>query len=174
MRGRRRVVKLTAAFKNTDRVARALRKMKQEAEREALKALKKGATEIRNEAVRLIRNPPKTGIVYGNAAAKHDAAISKIMGTKRNKRLGVIHQASAPGQAPAWDTGHLAGSINVASDASTKTVTIKVLADYGARLEFGTRNIKPRPFLRPAIEAKKHLLPKHIRDSFRVVKPTKG
>lgn len=65
-----------------------------------------------------------------------------------------IHRASAPGESPATDTGFLATAIRARETEETAT-TIKgqVVADakYAAALEFGTRKIKPRPFLAPAL-----------------------
>ena len=52
--------------------------------------------------------------------------------------------------------------------------TVVVSANYAMALEFGTRNMEERPFMRPAIENNKHLLPSGIKDAFSVAKPKKG
>lgn len=78
-------------------------------------------------------------------------------GTGRTYRTGYktephrTHQASAPGDAPAVNTGRLRQSITA--------VQIKPLhwrvgtnVDYALFLEFGTRRMAPRPFLRPAAD----------------------
>lgn len=66
-------------------------------------------------------------------------------------RGGRSHQASAPGEPPAVDTGFLINSIqtDVKSDAEA---TITIAAEYAEALEFGTSKIEPRPFVRPAID----------------------
>src|SRR5262245_6267985 len=63
------------------------------------------------------------------------------------KRGNRTHQASAPGEAPAIDTGNLANSIQVEFPNQT-TGIVTVGAEYGQVLE----TIKKRPFVRPAIE----------------------
>lgn len=60
------------------------------------------------------------------------------------------HQASAPGEAPASDTGKLVGSI-VASNKGAHVI-IEARSAYARMLEYGTRKIAPRPFFMPAIE----------------------
>ena len=62
-----------------------------------------------------------------------------------------IHQASAPGEVPANDRGTLADSIEVEVDPIQFNLTIAALADHAPDLEYGTRWMLPRPFLRPAL-----------------------
>lgn len=64
-----------------------------------------------------------------------------------------LHQASAPGEAPAIDTGNLANSIDTAQDVRTRWVTYTNV-EYAPHLEFGApnANIAPRPFFAPAAE----------------------
>jgi HK97 gp10 family phage protein len=61
---------------------------------------------------------------------------------------GELHQASAPGQAPAIDTGNLAGGIEAQADGRGKAVAYAT-AEYAAGLEFGTRKMAARPFFTP-------------------------
>lgn len=59
-------------------------------------------------------------------------------------------QASAPGEAPAVQTGRLYGSIEVVKDQPLSRIIIAT--DRKAHLlELGTRSMAPRPFLRPAL-----------------------
>lgn len=62
------------------------------------------------------------------------------------------HQASAPGEMPAIDTGALAASIEVAPDGDGALVATD--KDYAPPLEFGApaANLLPRPFFGPAAE----------------------
>lgn len=71
---------------------------------------------------------PKTGAVYG------------------------AHQASAPGEAPAIDTGNLVNSILIEMTGDLEA-TVSVGAEYAAPLELGTTTMAPRPFAGPAAEA---------------------
>jgi hypothetical protein len=75
---------------------------------------------------------PKTGRVY-----------------KRGKKL--THRASAPGEAPANDLGFLAQSIKI-EITQQNTVSLRALAPYAIHLEYGSRKMAARPFLRPAGE----------------------
>lgn len=71
------------------------------------------------------------------------------------------HQASAPGEPPAEDTGRLRATIRMVLTRTASLIVGKVLAggkmgvDYAAALEFGVQNtegIEARPFLRPALK----------------------
>lgn len=61
---------------------------------------------------------------------------------------GKRHQSSAPGQAPANNTGALVRSIKVTKNG--KEATISIEKDYAIYLEFGTSKMRPRPFIIPA------------------------
>lgn len=65
-------------------------------------------------------------------------------------RRGVSHQASAPGEPPAPDTGQLRARIHhvVGRDAVGEFVEVGVNDPRAAMLEFGTRHIAPRPAFR--------------------------
>jgi phage gpG-like protein len=70
---------------------------------------------------------------------------------KRYKKGSVVHLASAPGDPPAVDSGRLRQSITVLrlSDDHYRVGTNVV---YAPLLEFGSRKVAPRPFMRPALE----------------------
>jgi hypothetical protein len=89
------------------------------------------AIEIQTDVILRINQGPKTGRIY--------------------KRGGVVHQASAPGEAPANDTGQLQASIqsNRIDRARYEVTTPLKKAGY---LEYGTRHMAPRPAWVPAIE----------------------
>ena len=61
------------------------------------------------------------------------------------------HVASAPGEAPAVDTGNLKNSLRVL-EVTDERASFGTSADYAAYLEFGTRHMAARPYLRPAAE----------------------
>ena len=67
------------------------------------------------------------------------------------KRGQKIHQASAPGEAPAIDTGLLANSIQV-TDYGRLGAMVYTNTEYAEVLELGGRRILPRPYMRPAVE----------------------
>lgn len=102
-----------------------------------LETMKPKANSIVRETAHLILNranddmaSPKSGRVYG------------------------AHQASAPGEAPAMDTGHLANSAVVEMTGETAAM-LGYNADYAPHLEFGTAKMQARPFLGPAVEAER-------------------
>lgn len=64
-----------------------------------------------------------------------------------------VHRASAPGEAPATDTGNLVNSIYTDLQGLTGTVGSRIA--YAAYLEYGTRHIARRPAWEPEIEAQK-------------------
>lgn len=96
-----------------------------------MRGLIASANDVRNTAVESILSGPKTGLIY----------------TTR----GRTHQASAPGEPPANELGNLANSITLRIDAARMVVFVNAGAKYGAALEYGTRKMSPRPYLRPAL-----------------------
>lgn len=93
------------------------------------------AEAVRSEAVSLILDSAKTGRVY--------------------HRRSVDHQASAPGEPPASDTGRLVSSIRTNYRNGGLVATISASTAYAAYLEYGTRKMAPRPFMRPALANKR-------------------
>jgi len=100
---------------------------------------------VKNDAVRRIIEPPKTGELYVGAPF----------------RIGLPpHQASAPGESPADDSGALkaSGRVDKVNDlkASVKFGGIGGV-DYARDLEFGIltgdKPLEARPYLRPALLA---------------------
>lgn len=89
------------------------------------------ALESVNDVKKAIQGPPKTGRKY--------------------QRGTVVHQASAPGQAPATDTGFLVSSI-YNEDRGYLSKAIGSRLPYAFYLEFGTRKNAPRPSWVPAVE----------------------
>ena len=61
------------------------------------------------------------------------------------------HRASAPGQAPATDTGRLVSSISQERTGHAEA-EVGSTVEYSKFLEFGTRDMDERPWLRPAVK----------------------
>ena len=93
----------------------------------AWQVIRKAAFDIEAHA-KASMSGPKSGVVYGN------------------------HQASAPGEAPAIDTGNLINSLQI-EETGDLEMTVSVNAEYAEALEFGTSKMAPRPFMEPATEA---------------------
>ena len=96
--------------------------------------------ELRSNIVRAYQRGPASGRVYQKYSPSR------------------THQASAPGEAPATDTGRLASSVEFKREGRMSASVGSQLA-YAAMLEFGTQRIEPRPAWIPAVEA--------MRDKFR-------
>ena len=114
----------------------ALKNLQNNLEEPFREVIQGGAQLIRGEAIKSIQSGPKSGRVY----------------EKYNPRR--THRASAPGQAPASDTGNLVSKITIRQDGKDKT-NVESNADYSAFLEYGTSKMEPRPFMLPAFEKSK-------------------
>lgn len=112
--------------------------LKKAAEAEAAKGLYLSGLKIEEYAKKSLAEGGKTGRVY-----------------KRGKR-GRVHVASAPGEAPATDTGRLVNSVGTKALGNGRVVQVKAggssSVGYAADLEFGTDKMAPRPFMRPALK----------------------
>lgn len=108
--------------------------IKARARQAVMRAIIRTTENVRNEAISLILNTRKSGRIY--------------------RRRGVFHQASAPGEPFASDTGRAVGSIQTRYDFETLTGTIVATDPKFPYLEFGTQKMEPRPSLRPALANK--------------------
>lgn len=113
-------------------------------------ALEDGAQNMENRAKRGIAKPPKTGRVY-----THRLLTNKKTGGIFAAEKRVPHQASAEGEWPARDTGHLDGGIRHGVVSRTKLVLeidLEAPAEYAEPLEFKPPNRGGRPFLSRAAD----------------------
>lgn len=111
-----------------------------EIEKAVMRGIVSGAEGVQDEATSLILEGEKTGRIY--------------------RRRGVTHQASAPGESPASDTGALVKSSRIIYNTTALTAQVNWSTDYSARLEFGFMGVDslgrnydqaPRPYARPAL-----------------------
>lgn len=94
---------------------------------------------------------PSLSAVVRRTAHDIEGEVKKEMrGSKSGRQYGT-HQASAPGQAPAVDTGLLINSIQVVN-VSDLTSTVGTNVEYAMGLEFGTTRVAPRPVWIPVTE----------------------
>jgi len=95
------------------------------------------------------------------AIKAHKSAVDSIQGgtkTGHEYRKGkggkIAHRASAPGEAPATDTGELVRGLRVMpSNEHTLSAFVASTAPYSWWLEFGTSQMAARPFMHPAFKA---------------------
>lgn len=128
-----------------DKIAKATQKVQASINNELDIALFASAKRVEGQAKRSILAGGKTGRIY--------------------RRRSVTHQASAPGQAPASDTGRLVNSINSYYEKAKKTAIViagRGTALYAILLEFGTRFMAPRPFMTPSLESNRDWIKNRI------------
>jgi hypothetical protein len=146
---------------NSAQVQRAMKEYGQRAERVVGDAVQATAIEMRSDVQRAIERGPKTGRVYTTRF------FTDSQGRLRVGEDRPPHQASAPGEAPASDTGTLVSSI-VYRMHRPLTAYIESRLPYAAMLEFGTSRMAPRPSWTPAAERAQSKL------NSRIVKAIRG
>jgi phage gpG-like protein len=127
-----------------EQVQAAIARFGQEVAGQVEKAVAATALEALTDVRRAIQGPPKTGREYPRGAN----------GEK-------IHRASAPGEAPATDTGALVSSTYF-TKVDDYTAAIGSRLDYAFWLEFGTLRMEPRPSWVPAAEKNAPRLEKRL------------
>ena len=98
------------------------------------KTVRVTANEVRNTAITSIVQNPRAGDEVTRYNPTRTIRISK------------------EGDPPASDTGFLASNIHLVVDADQLGASIESRAKYSAFLEFGTRHMRARPFMQPALE----------------------
>jgi HK97 gp10 family phage protein len=126
---------LTFKFNGVQDATKALEKVKEDLENNMQEILLGGGQLIRGEAIRSIQQGAKSGKTY-----------------KRYNPTRT-HKASAPGEAPASDTGFLVSNIRVKDEKDL--VQVRSEASYSKFLEYGTSKMLARPFMFPAMEKSK-------------------
>ena len=119
----------------------AMKEYVEESDKGVESAIKITALAIAGDAIKSIQRGAKTG--------------------KKYKRGSKTHTASAPGEAPATDSGNLVARIGV--EISPGVAYVGTDEEYGFYLEFGTMNLAERPWLRPAREKNRALFNKRIK-----------
>ena len=142
-------MKIGIQVKNLNVALKKFDTLKKDLETPFREVIAGGAQLIRGQAIRSIPTGPKSGRIY----------------EKYNPRR--THRSSAPGQAPASDTGNLVSQIRVREE-NKDLIKVESNALYSSFLEFGTSKMLARPFLFPATERSR---PKIVQAVFnRVVK----
>jgi hypothetical protein len=105
--------------------------------------------------------PRAVGLIVRKTANDYDAEMQRLFELPKHgafrevSATGKLHRASAPGEAPAVDTGNLRNSIAITMINNGLTARIDFGAEYAFWLEFGRRSVAARPFARPALEAQR-------------------
>ena len=126
----------TIKVTNLKKVLSQLNRLGKDMEVPFQEIVKGGGQLIRTEAIKSIQTGAKSGVIY------------QMYNPRRE------HRASAPGQAPASDTGNLVSKITV-KQKSLNVVHVESNAEYSSYLEYGTSKMEARPFMFPAFEKSK-------------------
>lgn len=132
-----------------EQIARASDGVRQAVADEINKAVYASAQKVSTEAKKSLLDGNKSGRVY--------------------KRRSVSHRASAPGEAPASDTGRLVNSINSYAVGNGEAISVagRGTVKYATLLEFGTSKIAPRPFMFPALEKSRAWIAERLNQAVR-------
>lgn len=144
-------MQVTFKIEGLDRIAKATQAVQQEIDKQLDIALFASGKHVEKEAKESILSGDKTGRIY--------------------QRRSVTHRASAPGEAPASDTGRLVNSINVYLDKAAKTALViagRGSVKYATMLEFGTLKMAARPFMHPALEKSRAWIQERLAKAVRI------
>jgi HK97 gp10 family phage protein len=125
-------VSFSVSFKpiNLDKIVKQLEKVPEKQDKALLEALGSSVVMIHADAVKSIYAHESKGVTY--------------------TRGSVEHTASKPGFPPNSDTGTLARGIRWEVDSSKNIGFVGTNVKHGSWMEFGTRDVAPRPWLFPA------------------------
>ena len=113
-------------------------------------------------------------IGLAGTAANRSALLRRPRGgAVRNLRDAGVHQASAPGDPPAPDTGNLRKTIQLAKPQRIRAANrigwrIGIAAVYARALEYGYRRLLPRPYVAPVLSEMRTIGRRMIRNRLRL------
>jgi HK97 gp10 family phage protein len=142
-------MELKVEIEGLDRIGNTTDRVLKGIERELKVGLYAAAKKVEADAKRSIASGEKTGRTY--------------------RRRSVTHQASAPGEAPASDTGRLVNSIN-GEVVGTFEAIVRAgggIVKYARMLEFGTIKMAARPFFQPALEKNRNWIVERLNKAVR-------
>lgn len=96
-----------------------------------------------------------------------EGRIQRLIGDNRNLGDMGIHRASAPGDPPTVRTGRLRRGIQMARPNRNRAAPrvgwrIGINVKYAPFLEFGTRRMRARPFVKPVLKKMQTLGPRMV------------
>jgi len=140
-----------------------------EIEIEGLKALGKRFGDLTPDIAKKV----KRAINLGAYAVERTAikSIKSRSGGRRYRHKGKTHIASRPHKPPNARDGHLDKNIIVTTGQGIITkgyfALVRSRAKYSKSLEYGTKRMAPRPFMRKALQANIKSIVKNINDAKR-------
>ena len=122
--------------------------------------------------IRLVKNPDRKSEAVMESATR--MVMNDVIQSINNKgkgriyyRKGIPHQASAPGDPPATDTGELKRNIAMSVTKRGRTLIGKVFSgmEYSVHLEFGTSKMEKRPFMGPALRRNQNKITRKFKNA---------
>lgn len=150
---------LDVKIEGVDRLARSSKAMQASIVKELDIGLFASAKKIEGDAKKSILSGQKSGRIY--------------------HRRTVSHRASAPGEAPASDTGRLVNSINGELVKGALEAIVRAgsgIVRYARMLEFGAIRMAARPFFTPAVEQNRRWITERIKEAVKrgIARGTRG
>lgn len=121
-------------------------------------------SKIRQAAMRGVIDGTESVIEEGNSMIMDGQKTGRVY-----RRRGVEHQASAPGEAPASDTGRLVQSARSEYSPADLSGDAIWSTEYAKAQEEGTAKMAPRPYARPALANKNAGIVAGIREEIAAV-----
>lgn len=121
-----------------DELIRKMTSLGADMEKALISGVRQTANQVRNHAIKSIQKQTMGTYVtrYSQGGKAYDHVVSK------------------EGNAPNTDTGALVNSIATEHKNGTPVSFVGSGLDYAKYLEFGTKQMKPRPWLQPALDAR--------------------
>lgn len=111
-----------------------------------------------------VRAAAMTGVLNGAEMVREEAIRSMVAEEKTGRKYPSLpNRSSAPGEAPARQSGRLVAGIDIRTEPADLKAVVNAGTAYAAALEFGTEKIAPRPFMRPALAKMKDDIEREIR-----------
>jgi hypothetical protein len=166
---------ISLSVSNVKELQAAIKSIGGKAEANVGKAVKATGLGITHHVENAISRGTKSGHLYFRIPGEKymtvrqgaiDGPIVAVFRASGKQNLSLTHRASAPGEAPATDTGALVSSIYT-NQVSPLSLEVGSRLAYAYYLEFGTVKIKRRPSWMPAVEANRDKFIRLIEEGLR-------
>jgi HK97 gp10 family phage protein len=138
-------VRISASTTGGEQVIKNLQKYGNDKDKKVQEVIDLTAQLVRTDAIKSMQSSPASGRSY--------------------KRRSILHTASSSPNPPRVDQGDLVKSIKAL--VGRLEAFVGTNQKYGPHLEFGTQNMKPRPWLFPAFERQRRNFVNRLREAMR-------
>lgn len=138
-------MRISASTTGGEQVIKNLQKYGNDKDKKVQEVIDLTAQLVRTDAIKSMQSSPASGRTY--------------------KRRSILHTASSSPNPPRVDQGDLVRSIKAL--VGRLEAFVGTNQKYGPHLEFGTQNMKPRPWLFPAFERQRRNFVNRLREAMR-------